>query len=411
MRDTILLAAVLATVGSVSARAEETTGVAACDAFIAAYRRCVASGSIPSNVRPALNDGIASLIANFKEAASNEYGRRGIAGTCLTVHQSTRRSLTETFKCDFPDADTTLAQVPPTAPITPPAERRARTAAPSSAEEQLAAKEQAYIAVHNDLVSSQPMSKIVADFKRSNERVLQLGDKMGANGWFSFGVNDFDRPIEMLEAAIALPGALPGIDQTAADLLGKLKAVNPVVKALDQYQTTREFKEDGYKFAQQQAPIFIARMTEADAAEDRFSDALDERDMARDSAKIARLPDGSPPRLLLVTTMDARRAVKHLQALAPNDKGATLAEKMAALSADNRALAAALNGLSPKPNSYCISYSKTIDTLIGAGRDIARDLKGGSEWQRSSERFITSYNNSIEEAAKCQRNEARLAAN
>ncbi len=392
------------------AQVNDGTGVASCDAFLAAYRQCIASPGLPAGVRGSLTEALSTLTRTFKESAANQYARRSIASTCVTAHQSTRRSLIEAFKCDFPDANVALADIPVTTPITPPTTTRAsQTPVAATAAEQAFAKEQAYIGVHNSFVGSHNISKDLFAFNRDSERWLKPGAKITDDVWFSFGVGDFDSDIEKLEAAIARPGTLPGVDKAARELLETMSALSPIVKGLNRYQESRDFREDKFRYAQQQAPEFLRLMKAADTAEDRFSDALDDLQSARDEAKLASLPD-APPRQMLKTLVDSRTAVKTLQSLPRGDKGQAFADRMAIVAADNRALAASIDSMRPKPDSYCDGYVKYVTSFVGYGRDIARDLKTGGNYAQTADQFVDYFNRALKYSGQCRDNEARLRA-
>ena len=309
-------------------------GVESCDAFLDAYAQCAASPGVPEAVRPNIRQGIGTLRESFRDAVSRTASARPtVAQQCAQAHEAVRKSMVDAFRCDFPappPASQALLQAVPPAPVTQapamqapamqaPARADARVVPPPpSREAQEVAKANAYTEVQNHLVRSHPLERQLAEYRRDNERVLKLGTKLGANAWYHFGIVDFDGVIDELEKAAALPGTIPEIDPQATRLLAALRELNPTLKALTRYQTTREFKEDGYKFAREQHTILVPRVEAAAKAMDAFGTALFERELARDERRMARLPEDAPARRLLATSLALRRAVQRFEALGPS---------------------------------------------------------------------------------------------
>ena len=84
------------------AHAQDSTGIPECDAFIAAYRSCVASPNVPAAVKPGMLSSLDGMSTSYKQAASNPTTRQTMVQQCVQAHQSTRQSMTQAFKCDFP---------------------------------------------------------------------------------------------------------------------------------------------------------------------------------------------------------------------------------------------------------------------------------------------------------------------
>lgn len=297
------------------ARAQDSApvGVEACDKFLAAYQQCAATPGLLPAARTSIEAALPSLRDNFRTSANaSPRARATVAAQCLQVHDAMRKSLAETFKCDFSASANDEVPAQAAAPQPPP-----RRAEPARVDPEAAtvAKSNAYTEVQNRIVTFHPIAKQLSEHQANNERVLRLGTKLGANAWYLFGISDFDNLIEQMEKAIALPGAIPEVDGAAGKLLAAMKEVNPTIKALERYQTTREFKEDGYKFAQAQNPILVAGMKGAIAAADGFENALFERGVARDERRLAAMPEGSLPRQILAVSLSTRRAVRRFSTL------------------------------------------------------------------------------------------------
>ena len=387
---------VTALAGSLTCARAQPVGVDTCDAFLTAYERCAASPGLPDAVGAGLRSGIAAMRQNFiRDAARGDRARDTVAAQCGIIHQSVRTGLVQQFKCDFPPpAPGTI-----TAQSDAPRASRERTLSP---EQQDVAKSNLYVEAHNSLVEHRNLAKDLADYVDANQRVLGLNPRAAGNDWLQFGITNVDIAIDRLTKAAAISNAMPELDPKAATLLAALQEVNPIIKALDRYQTTREFKEDKYKFARDQHPVFVARMKVAIAASTAFGDAIFEREMSADERRLASLPRNSVPQTLLATSLSARRAVRLFEAASPNSDTAALKAAMSDLSNANETLLAAIDGATPKPDSNCASYSQYIDTMIGAGRDVARDIKAGSRFDDTASAFVRAYNSSVDKMTSCQ---------
>ena len=378
----------------------QPVGIGTCDAFIAAYEKCAAT--VPEPTRAALIDGINNMRTLFRDAGnSSAAARKTVTAQCVQTHELTRPRLIEAFKCDFPPpGPITQADAPFTPPKTP-------AKPPQDPAEPTRAKTEAYIEAQNGLVEHRSLDKDLAEYIRNNERVLRLGTKLGADAWFSFGINDLDRDIERLDAAIALPGAVPQVDPAAVQLRAALQAVNPIIKTLDRYQTTRGFKEDGFKLLQAQNAAFVSGMRGAIKALDLYAGALFDMGLARDETRLAAMTQGSLAERLLSTSLSTRRLLNHYQRYQPGDDLAPLTAALSAVARTNTALHAAIDALQPKPDSYCNGYAREVDTVLGYGRDIARDLKARSNPGSTSDQFIGAYNKTIDYHQRCEEREAR----
>lgn len=384
------------------------TGVPACDAFVTAYQQCVASPGVPAGARAAIQNGIVDLSKNFRDlAGSNDYARRTIATQCAQAHEATRTSMMAAFQCTFPPPDPALAQIGPTIPLDPPKPAPVRPAPTLTPEQQVTAKANAYVGVQNGIVSSHPMAKDLAEYQRNNERVLRLGTKLGDNAFYQFGIGNFDTTIDRLEAALAMPGTIPTIDQAATALLDAIRTLNPTIKTLNRYQETRAFRDDAYALAQSQHPVFVARMKAANTASDRFAEALSNREIALDQVRLAALPADSLARQLLATSLDLRKTLRRLDELDGSRNVTPFATALADVVTDSQALAISLDALRPKPDAYCTAYARRLDSMIGYGRDIARDIRAGSSPAQAAERFVTYYNDSLRDLANCQERDPR----
>ena len=391
-----------ATLISGAAHAQESTGVPECDAMLKAYSSCAASPGLPQGVAPGLTQAIEGMRTNFRTtAAGSAAAHRTIGAQCLQMHGIMSKQLTESLKCDFPGPATTTAAAAAASPGTP-----APAPTQDMSERQAITKVNAYTEVQNSLASRSLASQL-ADHRRINERVLKLGTKLGANAYYQFSINDFDRIIERLEKAMSLPGAIPEVDPAAEHLLAALQAVNPTVKTLERYQKTREFKVDEYKLAREQEPILVSGMSAAADAASDFSTALFNRSLARDEARLATLTPATLPHQLLTTSLATRRLMQRYKALGTPDSVQPFQDAITPVIAANKDLADTIATLKDKVDSDCTSYSEDIDSMIGRARDLAGDLLSRSNPKQSSEGFIRYYNNAVDHMTSCRRDEAR----
>ena len=385
-------------------------GVESCDAFLDAYAQCAASPGVPEPARPGIRQGINTMRESFRDSvARNPAARPTVAYQCAQAHEAVRKSLVDAFKCDFPALPAASQALLQAAPPVAAAQAPARAAPPpQSPEAQAVAKVNAYTEAQNHLVRSHPLERQLAEYRRDNERVLKLGTKLGANAWYHFGIVDFDGVIDELEKAVALPGSIPEVDPQAARLLAALRDVNPTLKALTRYQTTREFKEDGYTFARQQHPILVPKVEAAAKAMDAYGTALFERELARDERRMTALPEDAPARRLLATSLALRRAVQRFEALGPKADVAPFLGALGEVSTANRQLGTTLDGMSPKPSASCGGYADTVASVIGHGRDVARDIRAKGDPSQPAQLFNDTYNRSVRDLESCQRSETRV---
>ncbi|MGI3776360.1 MAG: DUF3829 domain-containing protein [Janthinobacterium lividum] len=381
-------------------------GIGACDTFLAAYARCLASPGVPDATRSGLQQSLAAMRTTYRDAgARSQEARDSIRQQCASAHDMVRTRMIEALKCDFPAAS--AMPVAADLPLPAPAAPQPVATPPTSPAEDTEAKVNEYTAVQNHIVESHPMARELADHLTNNERVLRLGTKLGANAWYLFGIGDFDHIVEELQHAIALPGAVPEVDPKAAELLAALRTVNPTIKELAHYQTTREFKEDDYKLARERQPALVSGMRAAIDASEAFGTALFDRRMAIDERRLAALPADSLAQGLLAASLSTRRLTRRYDALRRPADVAPFLAVVADVVAANRKLAATADALSPKPDSSCADYSEALDRLVGHGRDMARDVRTGGDPSQPAELFATAYNSSIDAHVRCMKREPR----
>ncbi len=391
--------------GSMGIGAAQPVGIGVCDNFLAAYSQCAASSAVPESARSAIQQGIDGMRTSFRSAAGQSAAaRESIRQQCVSSHDMVRTRMIEAFKCEFPAASAMPVMADAPVEVAPAANAAAVADDPALA---VVKKVNAYTKVQNDIVETHPIGKQLAEHMRNNERVLKLGTKLGANAWYLFGIDDFDRQISDLKAAMAMPGSVPEVDPAAAGLLTAMEAVNPVIKELYRYQKTRDFKEDGFKLAMAREKPLEDGMRGAMAASDAFSTALFERRMGIDEKRLAGLKTGSLAHGLLGTSLKTRVLLRRYDAM---EKPADVPAFLSALDevrASNKALMAIGDGLSPKANSYCADYSEALDALIGHGRDLAATVKAKRDPSDESGAFARDYNKSVDYYGRCLKDEAR----
>ena len=400
-----IVVAKLSLCGPALAEESASIGIGTCDNFLTAYAQCVQSPGVPSDAKAAIQQGIDNLRATFRSAAAQgPSARSSIGQQCTSSHELVRARMIEAFKCDFPPASAmpVVADAPASEPAPAPVTKAAVDPAVESAR-----KVNAYTKVHNDIVETHPMGKQLAEHIRNNERVLKLGTKLGANAWYLFEIDDFDRQIADLKEAMALPGPVPEIDPAASALVSAMETVNPVIQTLYRYQKTRDFKQDGFKLAMAQEKPLEDGMRSVMAASDGFSKALFERRMKIDERRVDAMAAGSLAQTLLSTSLKTRLLLRQYDSLGkPADVPAFVAA-IDAVRTSNRTLMEVTGAMSPKANSYCAEYSEALDSLIGHGRDLADAVKAKQSAGDASAAFARDYNSSIDYYAKCLRDEAR----
>ncbi len=383
-----------------------SVGIGTCDNFLTAYAQCLQSPGVPSDAKAAIQQGIDNLRDSFRNAAAQgPSARSSIGQQCTSSHEMVRARMIEAFKCEFPAASAMPVVADMPAPEPAPATPMTKAATDPAVE--VARKVNAYTKVHNDIVDTHPMGKQLAEHIRNNERVLKLGTKLGANAWYLFGIDDFDRQIADLKEAMALPGLVPEIDPAAAALVSAMETVNPVIQMLYRYQKTRDFKQDGFKLAMAQEKPLEDGMRGVMAASDGFSKALFERRMKIDERRVEAMPAGSLAQTLLSTSLKTRVLLRQYDTLGkPADVPAFVAA-LDAVRTSNRTLMEVAGAMSPKANSYCAEYSEALDALIGHGRDLAEAVKVKQRSGDASEAIARDYNHSVDYYSKCLKEETR----
>lgn len=373
------------------------TGVPSCDAFLDAYQKCAGSPGVPEAARPAMLLGIGQMRTSFREAAANPVAARALAKSCADTHASVRQSMVSSFKCDFPQADVVADTAPP--PAETPRPRPA-----GSAEQQEIAKANAWVDAQNYIVSWHHLNQDLRQYQETYARnVPKAGAKPAPDATFYFNISDFDGLLERLRKAQELPGTIPGVDEAGARLLTALDGLNPVVKRLTRYRSTREYQEDGFKLAREQNDAVVSGMKAASKAADLFGAALGERELVRDEKRLTTLPEGSLARMLMRASLDARRVVAQQDLLEPRADVKPMADAVAALAASNEALHARLDATSPKPSSYCTGYAEYVDSMVGNGRGVVRDMRGNGSPAGNARDVIRDYNRSIDALKDCRK--------
>ena len=98
-RSAGLLAAALVFAAPLGAAAQDQTGVAACDGFIARYQVCIDT-KVPSEHQPQFRATIKQLRGALVPMASNPQTRGGVEGACLQIAEMIKQQ-TAAFGCDW----------------------------------------------------------------------------------------------------------------------------------------------------------------------------------------------------------------------------------------------------------------------------------------------------------------------
>ena len=275
-------------------------------------------------------------------------------------------------------------------------------------EAQAMAKANAYTEAQNHLVRSHPLEQQLADYRRDNERVLKLGTKLGANAWYHFGIVDFDGVVDELEKAVALPGVVPEVDAQAAPAAGGPTRGQSHPEGADALSDHAGIQGGWLQVRPRAARDPRPPRRGGRQGDGRVWHGLFEREIARDERRLAALPEDAPARRLLSTSLTLRRAVRRFEALGPKADVAPFLAALGEVSNANRHLGTVLDGMSPKANSSCTGYTDTVASVIGHGRDVARDIRAKGDPGQPAQRFNETYNRSVRDLETCQKNESRV---
>jgi hypothetical protein len=363
----------------------QDTGVPACEAFLRAYAQCAASAKGPEVMRSGIAQAVETMRSSYLEdARRGNAGLRRLAARCPTEHEMVRTSITKNVQCDFPAATATAAPV-------------------LNAQELITEKVNAWVEAQNFIVQWEKFEQQLASYENGYAKVPKPGAKLRPDADYSFSLSGYDQLIERLRKAAAMPASVPGVDEAGGRLLAVLEPLNPLIIRLKRYRDTRGFQEDGFALARELHPAVLRGMQDATKAAVLFSSALSERELVRDEQLVTTLPDGSLPKLMLQTSLAARRVLRAQEALEPKGDTKALAAAVSALAASNTALHDKLDSTQPKPESSCMRTAEDMDGMVGKGREIA----GGGKRTGTSNELIRAYNNGVDHMSDCRKALAR----
>ena len=363
----------------------QDTGVPACEAFLKAYAQCAATAKGPEMMRSGIAQAVDTMRSSYLEDAKRgNVGLRRLAARCPSEHELVRTSITKNVECDFPAAAPTAAPVLDT-------------------QELVTEKVNAWVDAQNFIVQWEKFDQQLVNYQGVYDRLPKPGAKVGANTSYNFPLSGYDQLIERLQKAAAMQASVPGVDEAGGRLLAALEPLNPLIIRLKRYRDTRGFQEDGFALARELHPAVLRGMQDASKAAVLFSSALSEREMARDERLVTTLPEGSLPKLMLQTSLAARRVLREQDALEPKGDTKALAAAVAALAAGNSALHDKLDAARPKPDSSCMRTAEDMDSMVGKGREIA----GSGRKTATSNELIRAYNNGVDHMSSCRKALAR----
>ena len=82
-----------------TAAAADSTGVAECDQYLAAYETCL-KDKVPAAARDMMKSSFESTRASWRQAAATPEGRAGLATTCKAARDAARQSMAS-YGCQF----------------------------------------------------------------------------------------------------------------------------------------------------------------------------------------------------------------------------------------------------------------------------------------------------------------------
>jgi len=127
--------------------------------------------------------------------------------------------------------------------------------------------------------------------------------------------NDTEQKLRSnLEAALALSGKQPGLDDAAQTLLAVLKKMEPLSKDLAYYGETKGYVADGGAKARTLAPQLLPLLEEAHYAMEAFDGALEAADQALMRRNMEEAKEGSLEKYRISTIYYGKRIVGQLHA-------------------------------------------------------------------------------------------------
>ena len=100
--------------------------------------------------------------------------------------------------------------------------------------------------------------------------------------------------------------------------------------------------------------------------------------------------------------------MRRFEALGPKADVAPFLTALGEVSNANRQLGATLDGMNPKADTSCTGYTDTVASLIGHGRDVARDIRAKGDPRQPAQLFNDMYNRSVRDLELCQKAEGRV---
>jgi len=271
------------------------------------------------------------------------------------------------------------------------------------AEEKLAK----YAAAQDDL-ANHPFDREVQQYDEVNSAALaaSIPGRRGAvpMTYYRNPSSPVSPIISLLTEAQAIQADLGPLDASATKLLAALNALNPTIKDMNTYISSRQIDTDGGAKAREFDPIYHAQMKDAQAAEAEFSHALSVRKLESDRAKLATMKPDSIEYNLNSTFFATRTAADHLEEAVgdpdPKDAVAAFVSSIPAIETANAGLTKALAAASG-PLDSCKSYNAKTTHLIATGQETAKDPFGRLPHETKLQAFIGEYNGTIPDLNGC----------
>jgi hypothetical protein len=263
-----------------------------------------------------------------------------------------------------------------------------------------------YAQVEGDLAQLHPFDREMAQYIEYNPELP--GKEPLTN--YSARTDAFDSAIYQMKQAMALKADLGPLDAAAMRLETAMEALNPTVKAMQDYMNSHGESKDGGKRARELDGPYRAQMKETHEAAREFERLLTEKSNELDAARLKTMKPDSLEYHALETNLAARQALVALGGLtlktSPETKAAFLAS-LTPVTTANQGLASAVAGYKGSdPTVHCKTYQTLTAKLIASGQAVADNPKAkakGPHFGNIAEAFVSDYNDSLSEFSYCVR--------
>lgn len=270
------------------------------------------------------------------------------------------------------------------------------------AEQRESDKLNAYVEAYNRLLSRHPFHKNLADYLDDNPALKKSSGKIDD---YSVPFGDVEDELKTLNDAIALPGALPGVDEKAKALAATLQTLDPILKDAQSYESTKRYLTDNGAHARELNQPLIDGLQAADAAMDALADQIKVQTRKRNEARLAETKPGTVEHERLNVMLRLKDLDAALDQAMDDPKAApAFGEAIASLDTANQAL----GELKPDPKAepawdpVCKMFKQSVDDVIGQAREVQTDMGNGDHHLgEAADTLLTKGNDAIDKANDC----------